>query len=299
MQLNIILKQGLILLISTFISMFFVPANVLASRDIYELKIPSDHKDIEPEKYALLLGGGTNNQNNFDSFYANIAYVYDVLRQLGYKKKNIKTLFLGGVAPSRPIVDGEATKKRFLTELENFAKVILPTDSMLLFRSGHGTIELIFDENMEKSVGTMAVMQLSDGTIDPIELQTKLDKIDARHIMLILSQCYSGQFTEIADNVDNVVVVTETDALGYAIHQTQMKTGWKYEVWPFVKCLFDGFIHKNSGRPSQSLAHAFQYMLKNNPNIIGVPIRADRPLLKESPQVRYGSKLSEGTISLD
>lgn len=295
---NIKLQQLYFLLIIIPISIFSTPVNVLPASHIEALKNTEEHEHNQSEHYAILLGGGFNRKNNLESFYRNIEYVYDTLRQLGYKKKNIKTLFWGGVTPLRPIIDGEATRKRLLTELDNLAAIVGPEDSLLLFRSGHGIIELVFDKDSEMSSGTEAVMQLSDGNLGSTELQAKLENIKCKHIILILSQCFSGLFTEIAKNIDNIVIVTETDALGYAIHQTQMKTGWEYEVWPFVKCLFDGFLDRNTRAHGQSVAYAFEYMLKKNPNIIGVPIRADRPLLKENPQIRYGVKLKTGTVYL-
>jgi hypothetical protein len=291
--------QRCVLLIIVLISLFFAPLNVLPSSDIEEFKNAEENEHIQSERYALLFGGGFNNKNNLESFYTNIEYVYDALRQLGYKKKNIKTLFFGGETPKRPIIEGEATRKRLLTELDNFAAVMGSEDSLLLFRSGHGIIELVFDKHSQMSPGTEAVMQLSDGCLSPTELQEKLLKIQCEQIIFILSQCFSGPFTEIAKNIDNIVIITETDALGYAIHQTQMKTGWKYAAWPFVKCLFDGFLDQNSEASARSVAYAFAYMLEKNPNIIGFPIRADRPLLKENPQIRYGKKLIKGTVYLD
>ena len=294
---NCKLQHCSVLPIIILIGIFFAPGNVLPSSDIKGLKNPEKHQNIQSEKYALLIGGGYNNQNNLASFYINIEYVRDTLRQLGYKKRNIITLFYGGATLTKPNIDGEATRKRLLIELDKYASILGPEDSLLLFRSGHGTIELVFDEHSGMGIGPEAVMQLSDGNLGPTKLQAKFEKINCRHIILILSQCFSGPFTEIAKNIDNIVIITETDALGYAFHENQMKTGWKYEVWPFVKCLFDGFSNQNSEANTQSVAYAFEYMLEKNPNIIGVPIRADRPLLKENPQIRYGKKLMESRES--
>jgi hypothetical protein len=37
----------------------------------------------EPKKYALLIGGGVRECDNFESFYANIEYVYYTLKKIG------------------------------------------------------------------------------------------------------------------------------------------------------------------------------------------------------------------------
>jgi hypothetical protein len=44
--------------------------------------IPERMKD-EPKKYALLIGGGVRECDNFESFYANIEYVYYTLKKIG------------------------------------------------------------------------------------------------------------------------------------------------------------------------------------------------------------------------
>ena len=77
--------QRCVLLITVLISLFFAPVNVLPSSDIEEFKNTEEQEHIQSEKYALLFGGGFNNKNNLESFYANIEYVYDALRQLRYK----------------------------------------------------------------------------------------------------------------------------------------------------------------------------------------------------------------------
>jgi hypothetical protein len=71
---------------------------------------------------------------------------------------------------------------------------------------------------------------------------------------------------------------------------------WKYDVWPFVKCIFDGFFASEAGGKKQSVSDAFRYMLTCNPNIGGEPVKADRPLLKENPQIKYGSALKRGSV---
>jgi hypothetical protein len=40
-------------------------------------------------------------------------------------------------------------------------------------------------------------------------------------------------------------------------------------------------------------------MLECNPNAKGIAIKADRPLLKEYPQIRYGNGLTMGNVYID
>jgi hypothetical protein len=63
--------------------------------------------------------------------------------------------------------------------------------------------------------------------------------------------------------------------------------------------MFDGFSQKITKGERQSVFNAYQRLLLCKPYIIGVPVHADRPLLKENPQIKYGSSLKKGTEYID
>lgn len=267
------------------------------------------HKINEGKKYALLIGGGVTDLDTYDSFYKNIEYVANTLLKLGYCEADIKILFYGGKKPERSIVDRNATKKILLDELSYLENTINSNDSLLIFRSGHGIIDLVF-KNYEslsniKNVsvsdkleifGITAVMIFPDGGLTCHEFQERLAKIRAKQIVVILNQCFSGPFTDMALKLNNAVVISQTD---FAMHQTRKTLRWKHDEWPFVKCFFDGFLHKGKEEKKQSVYNAFQYMLNCNPNIEGIPLKADRPLLKESPQIKYGMGLKIGAVYIE
>jgi len=262
--------------------------------------------DGQPNKYALLVGGGIVKHDTFESFYTNIEYS---LKQMGYRDENVKILFFGGNTPSHPIVEGDATKTGFVEELILLENEIDSKDSLIIFRAGHGIIDLVLNkhdsfpkindgieferfENRE----TIAMMRFPDGDLSYIEFGEKLRKIKAKQIIVVLNQCFAGQFTDITKIVKNSVVISETREVEFAFNQTRDTLKWQYDVWSFVKCFFDGFLHNSSRVGKISVWHAFQYMLLCNPHIDGIPVQADRPLLKENPKIKYGSKLKEGTV---
>lgn len=262
----------------------------------------------EPKKYALLIGGGANQKNGSGSYYKNIEYVANTLKKLNYKKKYIRILFNGGKTKDHPIVDGDATKRAVLDELDAIRRRIDSNDSLLIFRCGHGMIELVFSEYGILSndefvsdvddvhiIGTAAVMVFPEASLSYIELGNHLAKINARQIIVILNQCFSGQFTNIATQLDNTVVVTETGELEIAFYQPSKNTSIQNGVWPFVKCFCDGFTSKGK----KTVFGAFQYMLECNPNVKGIPIKADSPLLKESPQIKYGNGLIKELVFIN
>lgn len=266
----------------------------------------------EPKKYALLIGGNITKKDTFESYYKNIEYVANTLKKLGYDDESMKILFCGGKSPDYPLAEGEATKKSVCDELRYFEKIMDSNDSLLIFRSGHGIIELLFEKNgilfmneyfteneNIKVAGTAAVMCFPDGPLSYLEFQEKLGKIKGKQIVVILNQCFSGQFTDIAKNLDNTVVISETGEIGYAFISERETNRWESNVWPFVKCIFDGFLGNSISSEKRSVFEAYQYMLECNPNIEGVAVQADRPLLKESPQIKYGSSLKIGTVYIN
>ncbi len=267
---------------------------------------PSEKNYNVPQKYALLSGGGVTEGDNFESFYNNIEYAYKSLKKLGYRDEDIIILFYGGKRPNHPVVEGDATKENFIEELGHLEYRIDSNDSLLIFRSGHGKHELEFEKfsNNEhrfgiismKYVGAKSAMRFPDGDLYQYEFQEILGKINGKQIIVILNQCFSGQFADIALSLDKTVMITETIKTEMAINDIRKSLRWKHDEWPFVKCLFDGFLQSGIKGEKQSVFNAFQYMLRCNPNIEGISIQADRPLLKESPQIKYGSKLNKGTV---
>ena len=255
--------------------------------------------------YALLIGGGVTERDNFESYYKNIVYVSNILKKIGYRDKDIKILFYKGNTPYHPIVESEATKENFINELRELANIIDSNDSLLIFRSGHGKVNLVFDKfannrhgfgiESVKCIGTISFMRFPDGDISHLEFQEILKNIGAKQIVVILNQCFAGQFADITESLNNTVVISETDKSEFAINDLRRKS----DEWAFVKCLFDGFLQNGTKGQKQSVYNAFQYMLRCNPCIEGIPVQADRPLLKEHPQIKYGSELEKGSVYID
>ena len=261
-------------------------------------------KKIETKKYALLVGGGTDEYHSFESFYSNIKYVFNVLVELGYIEKDIKILFFDGKIQNHSIVEDSATKKNFIYELNRLEGIIDSNDSLLIFRSGHGMVDF-YDEKYgqlfqsEDCCGTVSAMDFPDGCLNCFEFKERLNRIKAKQIILILSQCFGGQFADIVIKLPNTVVISESKETGLAFHQNRKTLRWQHSEWPFVKCFFDGFLKSESTLKKTSVFGAFQYMLECNPNIEGIPIKADRPLLKEYPMIKYGRDLKQGFVYIN
>ena len=288
----LMLLMGIVQIVS-FCSIIFIP----------------ERKNNKSQKYALLIGGGITESDNFEFYYKNVEYAANTLKKLGYCDEDITTLFFGGKTPNHPIVEGNATKENFIYELRHLGQTIDSNDSLVIFRSGHGMVKLILEKypNNEhglgiesiKCVGITAVMRFPDGDLSYLEFQEILEKIKGKQIIVILNQCFAGRFTEIAMSLDNTVIITETEESEVAIKVKRRTLRWKHDEWPFVKCIFDGFSQKSTKGEKKSVFNAYQYLLLCNPYVKGVPVHADRPLLKENPQIKYGSSLKKGTVYIN
>ena len=289
---------------------FFVGFILVSLFFLISYNLRSKHN--ESVKYALLIGGGLCEFDNFNTFYKNIEYVANSLKQLGYNDNNVKILFYGGKSSNYPLIEEDATRSNVIAELMFYERIIDPNDSLLIFRSGHGMIELvdakygilsngrIISENIIPNIiGTVAVMSFPDGPLSYLEFQEFLRRIKVRQIIVILSQCYSGHFVEITTKCANTVVISDTEEVGIAFTTNRMVKIWNHEVWPFVKCIFDGFLLGGCCESKRSVFTAFEYMLSCNPNVEGFSLKSDRPLLRETPQIKYGKELTKGAVYID
>jgi lipoprotein signal peptidase len=68
---------------------------IIVSLDYFIFYI-SKEKHKEFIKYALLIGGGLCEIDNYNTFYNNIEYTVNSLTQLWYDDNNVKILFYGG-----------------------------------------------------------------------------------------------------------------------------------------------------------------------------------------------------------
>ncbi len=246
--------------------------------------------------------------DNHESFYKNVEYAYRKLKSLGYNDDNIKIIFHGGKTKYHPIVEGDATKKNFIYELNYFGRKIGPNDSLIIFRSGHGMLKLILDKSPDsegrqgvgriKCIGTKAVMRFPDGDLSHMRFQEILSEINGKQIIVILNQCFAGKFTDIALHLENTVIITETDELEMAVKVKRKTIRWSHDEWPFVRCILDGLSQKNTKGEKQSVDDAYHYQLRCNPYIKGVPVHPDRPLLKTNPKIKYGNRLDKGAVYL-
>ncbi len=87
------------------------------------------------------------------------------------------------------------TRQAFLTALYQLAdRAYAPDDQLLVFFSGHGW----FDERLKRGYlalrdsQTLAVDRLRDTFVSHEDVRTTLERLDCRHVLLVVDSCFSG-----------------------------------------------------------------------------------------------------------
>jgi hypothetical protein len=278
----------------------------------------SANNENPQERYALLIGGGYSPNTDYNSFYANIFHVYTKLVNAGFKAENIKVLHYKGQSKNRPIVDGDATKGQIDDAVDFFASIVDENDIFLLFRSGHGTVEVIYEkygivsednpipaeETNIKSLGTIAVMQFQDGIWTYLEFADRMKKINSNISLVVLNQCYAEEFVKVSQIVENTIIITETASYEFAFNMPKTQDGT--DIWEFVACIFEGLLASPEhtanfnvididGDNKASVQEAFKYQIECNPNCKGMRIH-EQVYIQETPHLGFGPKFKDRQV---
>ncbi|MBL7814317.1 MAG: caspase family protein, partial [Saprospiraceae bacterium] len=133
------------------------------------------------QNYILAIG-----INDYDHCPKLINAVKDVedftqlmISRYGYNPDNIKLLR-----------DKEATYKKIFAELKRLVTLVKPSDSVLIYFSGHGEMDELLDEGYW--IPVEAKHESINQYIANSTIQKILNKINSFHTFLIVDSCYSG-----------------------------------------------------------------------------------------------------------
>ncbi len=99
--------------------------------------------------------------------------------QYDFDKENIVTLF-----------NEAATEKNIFNHFRKLAKAITPEDNLLIYFSGHGEYDAVFDEGYWIPVNGQ--MGAYEDFLPNSKIKTFLRKINSRHTFLVADSCFSG-----------------------------------------------------------------------------------------------------------
>jgi len=166
----------------------------------------------KPERYVLMMGGGSEDSDNYPSFYISLVKLYNLFTgELGIPKENIDVLYYDGKEPGLDALldfyKSRKTKDEISNILESYPKIPVngdtsresvieavdknirkvPNDSQLwIVRLGHGSVNWDYGDNVDDTI-LYSTMELIDGNIRHTEFSELLRETDAREIICFLN----------------------------------------------------------------------------------------------------------------
>ncbi len=151
-----------------------------------------DYKEILGigKQYAILIGN--NEYKNLKPLNTATADA----RSLGDLLKNKY-----GFEVEEPLIN--ATRSEILTKLADMGNILSENDSLLIFYAGHGRQEEITGRGYWSPIDANKQDYINDISND--DITNLLQKIDAKHILVIADTCYSGTLVLRGDNrIENI-----------------------------------------------------------------------------------------------
>ncbi len=163
-------------------------------------------------RYAVIISGGVNKYSNYSRYWNDCAFFYSTLKQYGFLAENITVLFADGTSSEVDRSDGEdsptdfdgdgqadinysATKANITTVFDELAVKLGSDDVLYIFTTDHGGNQ---DGNLYPYADPDVILYLwGDGEfITSDDFATEVNKVQAKAIVGIFEQCFSGGMVE-------------------------------------------------------------------------------------------------------
>lgn len=199
-----------------------------------------------PKRYAVILNGGVDKENNNIRYWNDCSYIYSVLLNVyHYDKSNVIVLMSDGTDPAadRMLLDGShdsspldldgdgtndinysATKNNVISVFQSLSSKLTNNDDLFIYTIDHGTL----------NGNNAALMLWNYESLLDYELGSLLSQIHCNSISIVMGQCNSGGFIkELAGSNRIVITACREDESSYS-----MRSG-KYDefVYYFTKAL--------------------------------------------------------------
>jgi hypothetical protein len=103
---------------------------------------------------------------------------------------NTLNVFLFKINSRDILLDRKATREKIYLALRRLAQTAEPSDSALIYYAGHGDLDKVYNDGwwipVDAKVGNPTTY------LDNVQVQKAMDRISARHVLLISDSCYSG-----------------------------------------------------------------------------------------------------------
>lgn len=150
------------------------------------------------QKYAVLYSGGWREDKAYFRYWNDLVYMYYILQLHGYPADNIYVIYKDGVGEdaSTP-VDYPATQVAMETIFQELNQTLTSRDSLFFYTTNHG--------------GTSGITTYwpngGDEHLNETEVAGWLDSITCHHMIILMQQCFSGNFIP-AISAPNRVILT-------------------------------------------------------------------------------------------
>ena len=151
--------------------------------------------NINPQKYAIIVSGASNDSQHYKWFLNSSNMAYNLLTNNGYLDENIFYLFENS---KEKHVDFEATINGFKKVVKDIQKITNKTDTILLFLIGHGSY-----------LGVNSYYTLNDYNLSDTEMAEMFKPIKRAKIIFVFSPCNSGGFIDDL-SAENTIIITST-----------------------------------------------------------------------------------------
>ena len=174
-------------LLFSLIIFCILPLQLVSAEPLRGIKVIDEltHKNRDVGAYRALIIGIDEYQDkeipNLDTAVADATAMAKLLRdRYGFQLDAENDLLL----------NTKATKAAIYSSLRRLATATAPSDSVLIYYAGHGELDKIYDDGW----WIPADAKLGDPLtyLENVQIQKAMDKMQARHVLLISDSCYSG-----------------------------------------------------------------------------------------------------------
>lgn len=219
-----------------------------------------------PHRYAIIINSVGSKDSNDPAFWNDCSLVYQLLTKVyKYPSSNITIFNTDGNDPANDMKDGNtyvsssldydfdgsnetvypATSYSIQNKLSSLASTITSNDDLYVHISGHGGYY-----NSSYYLPTWG-----DDLIGVSTLKTLLSNISAKHVVLVIDNCYSGSVLQSFHNMSNYDIITSTPADDVGYYSPQHYS-WFTKYW--VDALKD-YNSDVNGDMQLSIQEAFDY----------------------------------------
>ena len=224
-------------------------------------------------RYAVILSGGYNQQNNHVRYWNDCSYFFTTLKAAGFLQNNIYVLFADGTDPAIDNSLGlnsntdlnndtiqdikySATKANITTVFNELAGKLGSQDILYIFTTDHGGPA---EGNTAPYAAANVVLNLWGEDITNAEFAAEVNKVQAGAVAAIFEQCFSGGMIEPLKAPNRVLM----SAARYWELSYAMGPDYTYDEFSFyvTQALADPTKGDSNGDGVVTLEEAYSYGL--------------------------------------